>query len=134
MDASQVINALLKASPDVAALVGTNIYALIAAQGIAPPYLVYKEVDAVLQPVIDCKPPQLWQARIQVTAVGADYPTVKAILVAASKACNYQRGLIAGVTVSSIVKETAGSDVFDVGLQSFEQSFDLMVLYFDTGS
>ena len=140
MDACQAIDALLRANAGVLAAVGLDseggvkVYPLLAPQGTKPPYIVYKQVDGVLQPVITAVPPFLWQDRIQLTAVAMDYATVKAVLKAAAKACNYQSGTIGGVPVSSIVKETVGGDIFDIGTRTCEQSCDLMVLYFDTGS
>jgi len=133
MNASKAIYALLSGNAPLVAAVN-GIFARVAAQGILRPFLVYEEVDAILQPIIDPTSPRLWQARIQITAIADDYPTVKSVLAKASAACNYARGVIGGVTVLSVVKESVGSDDFDIGTQTFEQSFDLTVLYLDDGS
>jgi len=134
MNACKPVYALLSTNSVLQALVGTNVYAKLAKQGTQAPYLIYEQVDAVLEPIIDATQPRLWRARVQLMAVADDYATVKSVLEAAVRACNYQRGSIAGVQVALIIHDSAGADDFDVGTQQFYQSSDLTVLYLDDGS
>ena len=91
MNASKAVYAVLSADAGVAALVGSRIFARVAAQGTARPFLTYQEVDAVLFPVLEQGQPKQWQSRIQVTCVGDDYATVKSVLAAAAAALGGQR-------------------------------------------
>jgi hypothetical protein len=140
VNVSKPIYALLMASSRLAALVGiqadgsNGIYARVAPQAARAPFLVYEEISAVLQSIIDPTSPRLWESRIQLSAVAPTYGQMKAVLAAAMNACNYSRGVQAGVTLYSVVADSIGSENFDVGTQLYEQSCDLTVLYLDDGS
>jgi hypothetical protein len=68
--------------------------------------------------------------RVQVTAMCKTYPEVKALLKLVRRACNFQRGTIAGENVVSIVRDTVGPDLDDPAGNSF-QSIDFKVTYYE---
>lgn len=67
-------------------------------------------------------------SRVQVTAVGKPYPDVKALLDLVRRACNFQRGEIAGVDVISVVRDTVGPDLSDPAGNTIK-SIDFKVTY-----
>lgn len=67
-------------------------------------------------------------SRVQVTVVGKPYPDVKALLDLVRRACNFQRGQIAGVDVVSVVRDTVGPDLSDAAGNTIK-SIDFKVTY-----
>lgn len=67
-------------------------------------------------------------ARVQVMAISQAYPEVKELLALVRRACNFQRGQLAGVDVISIVRDTVGPDLQDAADRHF-QSIDFKVTY-----
>lgn len=67
-------------------------------------------------------------SRVQVTAMAKEYPDVKALIDLVRRACNFQRGPIAGVSVISVVRDTVGPDLEDLAGNHI-QSIDFKVTY-----
>lgn len=66
--------------------------------------------------------------RVQVTIVGKPYPDVTVIVALVRRACNYQRGQIAGVDVISVVRDLVGPDMGDAAGNSIK-TIDFKVTY-----
>lgn len=67
-------------------------------------------------------------SRVQVTVVGKTYPDVIALIDLARRACNFERGQIAGVDVISVLRDTVGLDMEDVAGNSIK-TIDFKVTY-----
>lgn len=67
-------------------------------------------------------------SRVQVTVVGKTYPDVIALIDLARRACNFERGQIAGVDVISVLRDTVGPDMEDVAGNSIK-TIDFKVTY-----
>lgn len=130
MRAEQALYALLAADAGIAARVASRIYPGQLPQGTLLPALVVEHVDSQPLPTIDAQAGfSLVQSRLQVTALAKTYTDQKAVLDAVRAALNYQRGVIAGVRVMHIVRDTVGPDLRDDDLQVYVQSMDFMVTF-----
>ena len=67
-------------------------------------------------------------SRVQVTVVGKTYPDVIALIDLARRACNFERGQIAGIDVISVLRATVGPDMEDVAGNSIK-TIDFKVTY-----
>lgn len=67
-------------------------------------------------------------SRVQVTVVGKTYPDAIALIDLARRACNFERGQIAGVDVISVLRDTVGPDMEDVAGNSIK-TIDFKVTY-----
>lgn len=70
-------------------------------------------------------------ARIQVTAYAGKYPAKKALIQAAKLGPGVHTGVIAGVTVRSVLRDTVGPDLDDDDAEVYEQSRDFKVTYIE---
>lgn len=130
MYAESALHALLSANAPLAALVGDRIYPHALPEGCVLPALVVELVSDVPQPTLDATAGYgLSQARMQVTGLAATYPGLKDLLAAVVSACNYQRGVLAGVRVNSIARALTGPDMADDDRTVFHQSIDFLVTY-----
>lgn len=131
MNSVKVIRALLVANAPVLAIVpAAQVIAGVLPQGTALPALGITEVSTVELGRIDAQSPTtLVESRVQVTVFTATYPAQKTLLDAVRKACNYQRGSLAGVTVVSVRRGSNGPDFNDSESGFFMQSVDFMVTY-----
>lgn len=133
MSAVKAIRALLVASAPVTALCpAARIMAGTVPQNLALPALSITEVSLVPISRIDAQADHnLVVSRVQVTVMAESYPAVKPLLDAARKACNYERGTIAGVGIVSIVRESVGPDFSNDGATVHFQSLDFKVTYLE---
>lgn len=129
MSAVKAIRALLTANAEVAAIVADRIYAGVVPQNVAPPAIGITEVSNNQIGAFDAQAEfSLVTSRVQVTAMTKDYPSIKPLLDAIRRACNFQRGQIASVDVASITRDTVGPDLEDEAGTHF-QSIDFKVTY-----
>jgi hypothetical protein len=126
----KVIRALLIGAPAVVARVPADrIVAGVVKEGTALPALGITAVSSVPVGAIDgLAEYSVVTGRVQVTAMGKEYPDVKALIDLVRRACNFQRGVIAGVDVISVVRDTVGPDLSDDAGNRF-QSIDFKVTY-----
>lgn len=126
----KVIRALLVGAAAVVARVPADrIVAGVVKEGTALPALGITEVSSAPVGAIDGQAAySIVTSRVQVTVMGQAYPDVKALVDLVRRACNFQRGLIAGVNVVSIVRDNVGPDLEDDAGNRF-QSIDFMVTY-----
>lgn len=131
MSAVKAIRALLIASaPVIAICPATKIVAGIVPQATAMPALSILHVGTADISRIDAQAEfALVTSRVQVTVMAGDYPGVKALLMAVRKACNYQRGTLAGVSVVSIVRDTVGPDFTNDDASIYYQTIDFKITY-----
>lgn len=128
MRAEKVIRALLAAAPGVTALVATRIYPGPVPQGAALPAISYEHISTVSLATLDAAAAyNLVQTRIETTAIAKTYGEVKALVEEIRKALDYQRGTIAGVEVTSIVRGSAGPDLRDDDMQIYTQAVDFLL-------
>ena len=126
----KVIRALLV---DAAAVVSRvpidRIVAGVVTESAELPALGITEVGSVPVGAIDAQAEcSVVTSRVQVTAMGRTYPEVKALIDLVRRACNFQRGSIAGVDVISVVRDTIGPDLDD-DVGNIFQSIDFKVTY-----
>jgi hypothetical protein len=126
----KVIRALLAGAAQVVAKVPpARIAAGVVKEGTPLPAYGITEVSSVPVGAIDGQAEySVVTSRVQVTAMAKTYPEVKELVDLARRACNFQRGQIAGNGVVSIVRGTVGPDLEDDAGQHF-QSIDFMVTY-----
>lgn len=131
MSAVAVVVALLHGNTTLLASVPkANIMAGVLPQGTTLPCIAVTEVSLAERPHIEAHALTTSViARVQVTVVAGTYPAQKLLLALARKACNYKRGLIAGVTVTSVMRISNGPDFNDPDTGYFEQSMDFSVTY-----
>ena len=126
----KVIRALLVgAAPVVARVPADRIVAGVVKEDVVLPALGITEVGIVPLSAIDGQAEySIVTSRVQVTIMAQAYPDVKALVDLVRRACNFQRGLIAGVDVVSIVRDTVGPDLDDAAGNHF-QTIDFKVTY-----
>lgn len=128
----KAIRALLLADVAVLARVSGNPDRIAAGDVPADailPALGIKEVSLVPFGAFDAQAEySIVTSRVQVTVVGKAYPDVKALLDLVRRACNFQRGQIAGVDVVSVLRDTVGPDLEDLAGNTIK-SIDFKVTY-----
>lgn len=130
MSAEKVVNALLKAHAPLTALVGSRIVAGEIALGAELPAIAYNHISTVERNSIGMSAPAaLATTRIEVAVQAKTYPEQKALLAAVRAACKNRRGVIAGVTVHSVLSDTVGPDMFDSDTSTYMQTIDFMVTH-----
>ena len=125
----KVIRALLLGADAVTARVADRIAAGDVAVDKGLPAIGITEVVAVPVGAFDAQAEySIVTSRVQVTVVGKPYPDVDAIIGLARRACNFERGRIAGVDVISVLRDTIGPDMEDVAGNSIK-TIDFKVTY-----
>jgi len=130
MSAVKAVIALLLAAPDVVALAGDRVFPGDVPLKQLRPAIAVREVGNNREGAIDAQAEaSLATSRVQVTVHVKDYPEIAGVLRAVRKACNFERGLIAGVDVVSIVRDLIGPDLdFPDG---WGKSIDFMVTHYE---
>lgn len=133
MDAVAVMRALLLAHAPMAALVGDRVISgPVPLSQVAPVAIGLNEIsrnDA--DTVARSGPTTLVMARVQVTVYATTYPAMKAALNAARLGSGVFTGLIAGVQVRSVLRDSVGPDLSDEEPGIAEQSRDFIVTYIE---
>jgi hypothetical protein len=125
----KVIRALLLGAETVTARVADRIAAgdVDADRGL--PAIGLAEVSMVPIGAFDAQAEySIVTSRVQVTVVGKTYHDVIALLDLARRACNFERGQIAGVDVISVLRDTVGPDMEDVA-GNIIKTIDFKVTY-----
>lgn len=133
MSSVKVIRALLQAYPPVTALVPSErIVAGTVPQEGDMPAIGIKEIGRnEFATVARAENRVLVRARVQVTVYAKSYPEQKAVLLAAKLGPGVHTGVVAGVTVRSVVRGEVGPDFSEEDAGIFEQSRDFMVSYIE---
>lgn len=131
MSCVAIIRALLAANAALTAAVpASQIYSGPVPNGTALPAIGVVEIVTTEVPHIDgTAPTTIVDGHAEITVAAADYPTLKAVLALARKACNYKSGAIAGFTVIQIRRMSNGPDFIDVASEVCFQSITFSVLY-----
>lgn len=130
MHAEKVIHTLLAGNAPLTAVVpAASIYPHTVPQGVALPALGVTFIDAIELPTVDAGTYALKQARISITVHAPDYVVQKAVLALARTAVRYQRGVVSGVPVASIVGAGDGPDLRDDDPPIYRQSLDFLVTF-----
>ena len=138
MRAEKVIYALLTGNAGVTALVGgalpsARIYAGRLPQNTTMPAIAYETISGTELTPINAFAAgyQVMRTRMQVTVLAKLYSDVKAVLEAVRLACLYKSGVIAGVTVLSVTRDSVGADLRDDQTGLYMQSIDFMVMHYE---
>jgi len=128
MRAEAIVYALLGASPDLTALVGTRIYLDTRPEADPLPAVVYeliheKQDDARLGER------ETVTARVQVTSLGAIAEDAVNVREAVRLACHNQSGAIAGYTVIACIEDAAGPDSYDHLVNIYAKPMDFIIHY-----
>ena len=125
----KVIRALLLGAEAVTARVADRIAAGDVAVDKGLPAIGLTEVVIVPIGAFDAQAEySIVTSRVQVTVVGKPYPDVAALIDLARRACNFERGQIAGVDVISVLRDTVGPDMEDVAGNTIK-TIDFKVTY-----
>jgi hypothetical protein len=129
----KVIRALLvAAAPVMARVPADRIVAGDVPVDASLPAIGIKEISSVPAGAFDAQAEySIVTSRVQVTAISPAYPDVKVLLDLARRACNFQRGVLSGVDVISVVRDAVGPDLSDTAGNSF-QSIDFKVTYHES--
>lgn len=112
MSAVKAVRAVLVANPGVTAIAGDRVYSGDVPANAVRPAIGVHEVSSVPVGAFDAQAESsLATSRVQVTVHVKTYPEITGVLRAARQACNFERGLIAGVDVVSIVRDIVGPDL-----------------------
>lgn len=130
MSSVKAIRALLVGAPAVTArMPASSIVAGDVPVDAPLPALGIQEIGSVPVGAFDAQAEcSVVTARVQVMAMSKAYPEVKELLALVRRACNFQRGQLAGVDVISILRDVVGPDLQDAADTHF-QSIDFMVTY-----
>lgn len=132
MNGPAIMRALLLAHGPVATLVGTRVIAGAVPLATALPAIGIKEISRIEKNTASLgQPTVLVTARIQATVYARDYPEQKAVLQAAKLGPGAHTGVVAGVTVRSVIRDIVGPDMGDDAANTFEQSRDFKVTYLE---
>lgn len=130
MDGVSVIKALLAADAAVLALVPIDrIEAGILPPGTTLDAISIADVSQVDRKVLKPGATRHVTERVQVTALAATYPQLKAILRAAKHACDGFIGAIAGLTGVTVHFDSAGAYICDEASSIHMKSHDFKVGY-----
>lgn len=134
MSAVAILRALLVAHAPVTAQVpAARIYAGAAPQGAVLPAISLTEISSNEESTVNRERPKtLVRSRVQVTILAANYPQMKALLLAAKLGAGNHTGLIGAYEVNSVRPESVNPEmpVEDDGI--YEQSRDFMVTFQET--
>ncbi len=133
MSAVKVIRALLQANSAVVALVPLErVVAGTVPQESEFPAIGIKEIGSnEFVTVARAEKRVLVRSRVQVTVYAKSYPEQKAVLLAAKLGPGVHTGVVAGVTVRSVVRGEVGPDLSEEDAGIFEQSRDFIVSYIE---
>lgn len=130
MSAEKVIYALLRADAALAALVGERIYPGFIPMGTPLPALAYNQTSRLESNKVALRGGSVVvRSRIEVTAQAKTFPAKKAVLDAVRAACRNRSGVIAGVSVNSVLVDTTGPDMTDAAAGLEMQSQDFRVTF-----
>jgi hypothetical protein len=130
MSAEMAIGALLRGHAPLIALVGARIFNGEIPQGAALPAVALNHISTTERSTAGMsEAAALATTRIEVAVQSKTYPQQKALLAAARAACKNKRGIIAGLTVHSVLSDTVGPDMFDGDTTTYMQTIDFMVSY-----
>lgn len=127
MRAEAVVKSLLASYPGVTAIVSSRIQPSPLPETLQLPALAMRHISTVDLPTIDAASYALIRSRIEVTAVTKSYPVQKQLLEQVRLALQYQRGIVAGYQVVSIVRDNVGPDLRDDDKGIFTQSIDFIL-------
>lgn len=133
MDAVAVMRALLLAHAPLTDLVGDRIIAgAVPLSAVTPAAVGLTEVGRnEADTVSRSGPSTLVTARVQATVYATEYPAMKAALKAARLGPGVFTGMIAGVEVRSVLRDSVGPDLSDEEPGISEQSRDFIVAYLE---
>lgn len=130
MIAEDITYALLSGAGPVTSIVDVRIFPVVVPQGVAMPAIAYELISAPLLGVATAyAPTQLTRSRVQIDLVGPEYPVLRALRTAVVGAMRWQRGVIAGTTVHSIVPDSEGPVTFDEQLQLYHRPLDFLITH-----
>jgi hypothetical protein len=130
MSASKVVYALLSGAGGVTSIVNDRIYPVDVPLGKPMPVITYEPISARRTGAIDAyAPTHLTVARMQINPVAKDYPQLLQMLEAIKAALQFQRGVIGGVTVHSVLHDGEGPVQFDQQLGTYIQPIDFLVTH-----
>ena len=133
MSSVKVLRALLQAYPPVTSLVPSErVIAGTVPQESELPAIGIKEISRnEFATVARAEKRVLVRSRVQVTVYAKSYPEQKAVLLAAKLGPGVHTGVVAGVTVRSVVRDEVGPDLSEEDAEIFEQSRDFFVSYIE---
>ncbi|MGK5049608.1 tail completion protein gp17 [Janthinobacterium sp. GB4P2] len=131
MSAVKVVRALLLAHAPVLALVpAARIVVGTVPQGTPLPAIGLTEISRnELATVSLAQASVQVTARVQATVHANSYPEQKAVLQAAKLGPGAHTGIVAGIAVRSVMRDTVGPDLKSIGSDIFEQSRDFKVVF-----
>nr|WP_308937376.1 hypothetical protein [Duganella sp. CY15W] len=101
-------------------------------QGTVLPAISVKHISTMPMAAIDAQADfSLVSSRVQVTVETKDRVTLDAVLEVVRKCCNYQRGIIAGLTVVSVVRDLLGPAPDDNDAGIYDQTIDFRITYYE---
>ena len=130
MSAELVTFALLNGAGPVTSIVGTRIYPVRLPPKESTPAIVYELISAVRAPAIDAyAPTHMTRSRVQVNLISADFDVARNLRELVVAAMQFQRGLIGGVTVHSVLHAGEGPVSYDQQLGLYHRPIDFLITH-----
>lgn len=127
MSAEVVINTLLNAAPDLAALVGARIYLDTRPEGDPLPAVVYGLISDRQDNSQDDK--ELHTARIQVNCFARTAEQAVEVRRLVRRACHKKAGMIGGIKVTACLGDGIAGDSYDQMVDIYTKPIDLILHY-----
>lgn len=130
MDGEAVIRALLLADPTVSATVAARVYPSVIPESETLPAIATIPISTVDEPYLDAlSTVKRIRARVEVMVLGTDLTALEALVRACVKACRYQRGTIAGVSVHLVLRDVLAERARDPETGIYSHAIDFLVIY-----
>jgi hypothetical protein len=130
MSSEAVTYALLSGAAAITAIVGARIYPVQLPLAQPTPAIVYEPVSTWRPGALDAyAATHLERARVQVNVLSADHSVLMSIRAAVMAAMQFQRGVIGGVTVHSVLPGGEGNAQYDADLRLYFQPLDFILTY-----
>jgi len=133
MQAIKALQALLTGAGSVTSLVPAGcILTGVVPLGAPLPAIGLRHISTVEVPPISATPGDtVVRSRIETEVIAKSYADQEAITDAIRLACNYQRGLLDGVRVISILREFVGPDEENPETKLYSKSTDWLVTHYE---
>lgn len=130
MKAEEITYALLTGAGAVTSIVAARIFPVVLPLKQPSPALVYELVSATRVPAIDAQSPtHLTRSRVQVNLISKDFAVTRTLRNAVMQAMQFQRGVLAGVQVHSVLHAGEGPVSFDQQLDLYHRPLDFLITH-----
>jgi hypothetical protein len=135
MSAESVVYALLTGAGAVTSIVGTRIYPEVLPEKQPTPAIVYEQISSTRTGAIAVDAlagSHLTRTRVQINLLSSDHAVTRTLRAAVVAALQFQRGVIGGITVHSVLHAGEGPVSFDQALGLYHRPVDFLITHEST--